>query len=138
MKRRGFTLVEMIISMTISAMLIGGMLFAFGAGFRLWKKIVSAGEKQQIANMVLTRIIRDARSADKISASSGAGVLSLKTGTESIEYSLADNKVRRKKDSYSSYLTDAGEVAELSFSYPSGKQVEIKVENFKAKVSLRN
>lgn len=138
MNKKGFTLVELMISLTISAMLIGGVLYAFSAEFALWKRIVAGSEKQQIANMVLTRIISDSRNANEISPSSSSSALSLKVGTESIEYSLANNKVRRKKDGYSSYLTDTGDLGALSFSYPDAKQVEIKVEDFKAKVILRN
>jgi prepilin-type N-terminal cleavage/methylation domain-containing protein len=138
MKKNGFTLVELIISMTISAMLMGGMLYAFGVEFNLWKKIVNTSEKQQIANMVFTRIIRDARNANEISPSSSNSTLSLKVGAESIEYSLVNSKVRRKKDGYSSYLTAAGDLMALSFFYPAAKQVEIKVEDFKTKVILRN
>lgn len=138
MNKKGFTLVELIISLTISVMLIGGMLYAFGVEFKLWEKIVNISEKQQITNMVLTRIISDSRNANEISPSSSSSALSLKVGTESVEYSMANNKVRRKKDGYSSYLTDTGDLGALSFSYPDAKQVEIKVEDFKAKVILRN
>ena len=138
MKKNGFTLVELLISMAISVMLIGGMLYAFSAEFSLWKRIVAASEKQQIANMVLSRIIRDTRSADKILTASSTSALSLKVRTESIEYSLADNKIRRKKDGFSCYLTAAGDLAKLSFSYPGAKQVEIEVEDIKAKALLRN
>lgn len=138
MRRHGFTLVEMIVSMTIFAMLMAGIFYAFSVEFNLWKRIVNAAEKQQIASMVLTRIIRDARSAKEILPSSSSSMLMIKIGSESIEYSLTNNKIRRKKDGYSSYLTDAGDIQALSFSYPAPKQVEIKVEDFKTKVSLRN
>ena len=138
MKKNGFTLVELMISVTISAMLMAGMIYAFGVEFGLWERMVVEAEKQQIAGMVLTRIIRDVRSASEILPSSSSSSLLLKIGGEHIGYSLDNNKVRRKIGSYSYYLTDAGDLRSLSFSFPASDQVEIDAEDFKVKAFLRN
>lgn len=138
MKRNGFTLVELLISLSILTLLSGAMYYALGVELNLWKRIVGAGEKQQIANFVLTRIVRDARSASQIFPASNNQKLLLKIGPDSIEYTLINQKIRRKKNNYSAYLTDKGDLQTLSFSYPNAKQVEIKLDGFKGMASLRN
>jgi prepilin-type N-terminal cleavage/methylation domain-containing protein len=138
MKRKGFTLVEMIVALSIFAMLLGGIFHVLGVELNLWEKIVSAAEKQQIANMVLTRIARDARSAKEVLPSSSSQKLLLKIGDDSLEYSLVNGKARRKKNNYSSYLTAENDLHFLSFSYPAYKIVEIEIEDLTTRVYLRN
>jgi hypothetical protein len=114
------------------------MFYALSVELDLWKRIVSASEKLHIANLVLTRIIRDTRSASEILPASDPQQLLLKIGSDSIEYRLLNQKVRRKKNNYSAYLTDQGEVQALSFSYPSTQEAEITLDGFKTRISLRN
>ena len=138
MKRKAFTLVELIVSLTIFSLLLGIMFYAFGVELRFWEKIVANSEKQQITNMVITRMSRDVRSAAKILSGSNSNKLLLKIGNDSLEYSLKNNKVRRKKNNYSAYLTVAGDIEQLSFSYPKAKLVEIKIDGYNTKIGLRN
>ncbi len=138
MKRKGLTLVELLISLTILSMLFGGMYYALGVELSLWKRIVSASEKQHIANLVLARVIRDTRSASEILPASNNQQLLLKIGTDSIQYRLLNQKIRRKKNNYSAYLTDKGDLQTLSFSYPTTKEAEIALDGFKTRAYLRN
>lgn len=137
-KRKGFTLIELLISLTILSMLSGAMYYALGMELNLWKRIVGASEKQQIANFVLTRIIRDVRSASEILPASNHQKLLLKIGSDSIEYTLLNQKIRRKKNAYSAYLTDKRDIQLFSFSYPASKEVKIKIDEFETRASLRN
>lgn len=137
-KRKGFTLVELLISLIIFSMLLGSMFYALSVELDFWRRITNAGEKQQIANLVLIRITRDIRSATKILPTSNNYKLLLKIGSDSIEYTFFNRKVRRKKNSYSAYLTDKEDLQALLFSYPSAKQVEIELDGFKTKAFLRN
>ncbi len=138
MKRNGFTLVELLISLSIFTLLSGAMYYALGVELNLWKRIVGTSEKQQIANFVLTRVVRDARSASKILPASNNQKLLLKIGPDSIEYTLINQKIRRKKNAYSAYLTDKRDIQILSFSYPASKEVKIKIDEFETRASLRN
>ncbi|MDD5383085.1 MAG: type II secretion system protein [Candidatus Margulisbacteria bacterium] len=138
MKKAGFTLVELMISMTILALLLGSFYYVLGAELKIWERIIGRSEEAQIASAVALRIIDDARSAQEILPASSSATLSLKIGNETIEYQLTGNKVRRKKGGYSAYLTDDGEITELTFSYPAGKIVRIKVDDLAASVFLRN
>ena len=138
MRKNGFTLVELIVSLTIFALLLGCMFYAFGVELRFWDKIVMKSEKQQIANIVITRMTQDIRSAAKILAGSNSDKLLLMVGSDTIEYSLTNDKVRRKKNNYSSYLTMEGDIEQLSFSYPTAKLVEINIDDYKTRIGLRN
>ena len=138
MKRKGFTLVELIVSLTIFSLLLGSIFYALKIELGIWKRIVGSAEKQQIANMVLSRIVRDIRSAKELLPASTNQKLGLEIGSDTIEYDLLNHKIRRKKNNYSAYLTTQGELEELSFSYPKANLVEIKVEGFTTQTCLRN
>jgi prepilin-type N-terminal cleavage/methylation domain-containing protein len=138
MKRKGFTLVEMIVALSIFSMLLGGIFHVLGVEINLWERIVSAAEKQQIANMVLSRAVRDIRAAREILPSSGSQKLLLKVGDDTLEYSLVNGKIRRKKNNSSSYLTAENDLHFLSFSYPAYRIVEIEVEDLTTRAYLRN
>jgi len=137
MNKRGFTLVEIIVSLSIFAILLSSMYYIFGVELRLWQRYITASEDLQISNMVMTKITRDIRAADKI-ISSSSDQLSLKVETDTIQYSFSKGKVKRKKNSRSSYLTTKGDLSALSFASLSDKLVEIKINDFSTKIVLRN
>ncbi|KPJ66705.1 hypothetical protein AMJ44_08010 [candidate division WOR-1 bacterium DG_54_3] len=137
-ERKGYTLVELIIALSLFATLLGGIFYAWGVELNFWKRAVASVEKQQIANMVLARIVSDIRNAEELLPASDDHRLLLKIGSDAIEYSLVGQKIRRKKNSYSAYLTSEGELKALSFSYPDARLVEIKVEGFMTRTALRN
>ncbi|MBU1026483.1 MAG: prepilin-type N-terminal cleavage/methylation domain-containing protein, partial [Candidatus Margulisbacteria bacterium] len=64
--RSGFTLVELIIGLSIFALLMGTIFFTFGQELNLWDRLVSAIEGDQIGTMVISKITTDIKSADKI------------------------------------------------------------------------
>ncbi len=136
--RQAFTLVELIVSLTIFAMLLGGVYYALGVELNLWKRISASVETQQIGNMLLSRIVRDIREAKEILPASNKERLLLKIGSDIIEYSLTSGKVKRKKNAYTAYLTAEKQIQALAFYYPAPRLIEIKVENFTTKACLRN
>jgi prepilin-type N-terminal cleavage/methylation domain-containing protein len=136
--RRGFSLVELIVSLSIFALLSVSVLYVFGTKLNLSKKITGASQKQQLVNAVLTRISQDIRAASAIYPSSNAEKLLLSVEADSIEYSFINEKIRRKKNDYSAYLTDTGELKAPSFAYPFSRMVEVHLEGSKTKYLLRN
>ena len=136
--KRGFTLVELIVSLLIFSVLLSGIFYALSTELRFWQRVVTVAEKQQIANAVLARMIRDIRGAKEIAPGSNNNKLILKTGSEQIEYSFSAGKVKRKKNNYSSYLTTKGDIQSLAFSYPASKLVEVQLGSNKTKAALRN
>jgi len=138
MKRRAFTLVELIVSISIFLLLIGTIYYALGTQLRFLRKITNKGENQQISNMVLSRIVQDIRCAEEILSASNTNSLFLKVGSDTIEYALKNQKVKRKKNNYSSYLTDVEDIQKLTFSYPANRTVQISLEAWTTKAYLRN
>ena len=138
MLKKGFTLVELIIALTIFALLSGGIYYALGTELDFWQRVVSQAEKQQINNAVMHRLVRDIRAAEEIMPSSDNFDLRLKHGAEIIEYTLVNQKVRRKKNLSASYLTDINEVTELFFAYPAPGLVEVYLNDLVTRAALRN
>ncbi|MBU0671599.1 MAG: prepilin-type N-terminal cleavage/methylation domain-containing protein [Candidatus Margulisbacteria bacterium] len=138
MRKKGFTLVELVVALTIFGLLLGGIYFAFGVELKFWQSIANAGAKQQISNLVLSRMISDIRSAKELIFSANGDELILMIGADRIEYSITNNKVLRKKNNFSVYLTDQGELQTLSVAYPTTRMVEIMLGNLTARASLRN
>ncbi|NQT29796.1 MAG: type II secretion system protein [Candidatus Saganbacteria bacterium] len=138
MKRRAFTLVELVVALAIFSLLLGGIFYALFTELTIWNKLVAQAETQQITNAVLSKMTSDVRSASEILPASNSTTLALTVKTDEIEYSLANDKIRRKKNGHSSYLTDENDIDSLSFSYPESNFVEVGIGNFNAGAFLRN
>lgn len=132
--RQGFTLVELIVSMTLMVILAGGMLFSFGQGLRSWKKVARCSERLQIENIIAERITSDIRCATEILTGSGSQEIFLKIDSDLVSYKLVEHKVKRM----SAYLTCEDEIKKLSFSYPSPGKVQVMLDDFAWKTSIGN
>jgi len=138
MKRSGFTLVELIVALSIFAFLLGNIFFFLGTQVKFWNKTEALVKKQQISHIILAQIIRDLRSAATISPLSSKEKLQLMIGPDLIEYSLANQKIKRRKNNYSRYLTTEEEIKTFYFAYPASREVEINIEDFSVKTFSRN
>ncbi len=76
--------------------------------------------------------------AKEVLPGSDQDTLQLQLGTDTIEYSLSNNKVKRKKNNYSSYLTDVDDIKNLSFSFPGPGLAAVSIEGLSTTVYLRN
>lgn len=121
MGRQGFTLVEMVIALALTAVLVSGIFYAFGQGMRRWARIVRESELLQIENIVGERIIRD-----------------LRAGLKGVSYDLTNGKVRMKKDGVAAYLTNAGEINHLTIAFPEHDLAKLELNDFGAFISIRN
>ena len=135
--QRGFTLVELIIAMSLMTALAGGALYAFGGGLRNWRKISSRAATLQIENITAERLCRDIRGS-AIMTSSTSEEISLKIGADVISYKLESGKVRKKKGSSSAYLTSENEIKKLAFSYPSANLACVTLDELSFIVGGRN
>ncbi len=137
MKKKGFTLVELLISLTLASLLLffsTQLIFNFIKTSKLLSKEI---DELQIKQLVLNQIAKDVRSSDSITIKDPHR-LGVKHGSSTITYDINDDKIRRKKDSASSYLTEAGEAKTLSFDYPQEGLVMIKLDSFETGVYVRN
>jgi prepilin-type N-terminal cleavage/methylation domain-containing protein len=138
LKHRGFTLVELIIALAIFSTLSLGIFFAFGTSLRTYNKILNSCATQQIRGMALSRITKDIRSASDVLTGSDQDLLRLKIESDIIEYSLANKKIKRKINNYSSYLTVEGEIRGLTFSYPTKEKIKIILDGHETIIFMRN
>lgn len=137
MSKKGFTLIEITVALTLAVIVFFAAFLALSTYLKAHKKQSSAIEGLQIRQYVLTQITRDIRSADSIKNSTAA-VLIVKNGASTTQYELTTGKVRRKKDASSAYLTEAGQVNKLAFSYPRPGMVIIEIEGSKTGAFCRN
>jgi len=125
--KKGFTLIEVLIASTLSVLICAAaylLVMSFVRAYITIEKNIGRAESSRIS---LNRIVSDVRGAKMIKANSGASVLVLDLWGKEVSYDLKEGKVRRSVDGASSYLTEAGEVSHLSFSYPSQKLIFIEI-----------
>ncbi len=136
--KKGFTLVELLVSMAIFLILMGTVYFSFQLAIKHWKRLADNSQHQQIVCLVMERMTIDIRQASAVLPTSNAEQLSLKVGTDTIEYLLASRKVGRKVNGRTAYLTDNDEIKALSFTYPSSHSVACSLEGNSTVITLRN
>lgn len=140
--KKGFTLIEVLISMTLAVMVLGSAFWAIGSSLRTWKSGAANLEALQGGRIVLERIMDEVRNAKRIDPSSTSQKLGLNYEDYDISYELKNGKVRRGKGGGASYLTTEGIVNSLNFLYPSSELVEIEIgvlkRKFFSKAFVRN
>ena len=123
--RKAFTLIETIVAAAISLVTVSAIFIAAFSLIRSWKTVDSITDSLESARNSLTRISSDTRNSEGVGSSSTGNTLVLDCGGDVVSYDLNEGKVRRKVNSSSSYLTEAGRVSNLKFSYPSAKLVSV-------------
>jgi hypothetical protein len=124
--------------MAIFLILMGTVYFSFQLAIKHWKRLADNSQHQQIVCLVMERMTIDIRQASAVLPTSNAEQLSLKVGTDTIEYLLASRKVGRKVNGRTAYLTDNDEIKALSFTYPSSHSVACSLEGNSTVITLRN
>ena len=132
--KKGFTLIEVLISMTLAVLVLGSAFWAMGSSLRTWKSGAANLEALQGGRIVLERIMDEVRNARGIDPSSTSQKIVLNYEDYNITYELKNGKVRRDKGEGASYLTTEGIVNSLNFIYLSSKLVEIEMDVLKRKI----
>lgn len=135
--KKGFTLIELIISLTILTLVMGSSFYLLGTVLKSWNKTSKQTENLQIAQLVLDKISRDIRNAKGIKSGSSASELILDYGTKTVSYLYQNSKVGRKETKVD-YLTDVDDIKSLSFAYPKPKLVEINLDSWEVSILCRN
>jgi prepilin-type N-terminal cleavage/methylation domain-containing protein len=110
--RKGFTLVELVVVLTLLAMASGTIVFAFGSYWRSWRKLVRQAAVLQIKNLVAERITTE-----------------LRAGDQTIAYSYQAGKVQRQKNGSVAYLTSPGEIGQLRLTSLAAKRVFVQLDD---------
>ena len=136
--RSGFTLVELLVSFALTALLLTTLFYTFGQALHSWKRCVLKNEVQQAAGLVANKIICDIRAANQITSASSYEI-GLKIESDIVSYQFINNKVGRKINNGSiAYLTSENEINSLSFSFASSEAVIVSLEGYACYVSKRN
>lgn len=136
--KKGFTLVEILLSAAIFMLIIyTAMLFAFRA-IKLCRKIIVTAEKNQIAVILAERISLDMRAANAIMPASSIKELIIKVGSDEVAYAYINNKVRRQKNGDTAYLTNENEISGMSFEYCGNKLVKTRFDGLELTCGIQN
>lgn len=135
---RGFTLIEMLVSLALIAILTNGILCSLGQSGRNWKKLAKGCEKLQAESIVLERICQEVRNAKGIDQKSTPEELILQSGTNKVRYVWKERKIGKKTGNYISYLTDVNETDKMTFTYLGDKRVKIEIGEFGMVAAARN
>jgi len=114
MKRGGFTLIELIISISLLVMISGAIFYAFSSTFHNWRQVtqrVEIVEQRSALGQMLLDDIRAAKSIDPVSNNSR---LVLQTEKGTIVYAFQAGYLTR----YGGKVSLAGVLKNPEFSYP--------------------
>lgn len=136
--KKGFTLVELLVSMAIFLVLLGTVYASFQLALKHWKQLADKSQRQQIICLVMERMTTDIRQASAVLPTSNSEHLNLSIGADTVEYLFASRKVGRRVNGRTAYLTDDDEIRTLSFAYPSSRSVACSLEGNSTVVALRN
>ena len=135
--KKGFTLVEAIIALSLTALILTIIFGALGAGVRSWRLVVRKNTLAQIETNVAERLTEDIRSASAILSGTTSKEVFLKVGSDTVSYCLVGGKVRRRAGSWSAYLTSEGEIDRLSFNCPGPGLVQIGLNKSEFTAGIR-
>jgi len=136
MRAKGFTLIETIVAISLFSIILiasGSFLSGFVRSFKL-----TANKSNSIQNkqLVSRNIVRDARFASKIQITNKTIELIKKDFT--ISYTYKNNKVLRKENNYSAYITNDYEIKTLDFSLVNPRLLKVSMDNLTTEVFCRN
>ena len=126
--KKGFTLVELLVSISIMSLIIFISLAFTLNSIKLSRKIIKKAEKNQVIVLVAERIWQDVSSADSILPFSSTKELFVKTASDEVAYSLVGGKVRRRLNGQTAYLTSEKEIGRLNFEYLGSNLVGVSLE----------
>lgn len=134
--RQAFTLVELLITLTISALVLNcAFLLAFGT-LSAQKRTAIISKNFQEAAASLKLITKETKAASAISPSSTDTKLVLVSGPDLITYEFLSGKIKRSKNSSGQYITTDGSLYEAVFAYPSHGTVRIEISPVHIKLAI--
>jgi prepilin-type N-terminal cleavage/methylation domain-containing protein len=124
MKRSGaFTLIELMIATAMISVICSALLYFALSSLRLISRSSDVSSSAQTVRFVAERMSADITRSGGAGAGSGKSRLAL----GNIIYEYREGKIRREEGTNVYYLTEAGEIKDLKFSYPSLKLINIEV-----------
>lgn len=131
-------MIEIIVALTLSALVLTAGTFMLSNYLRTFKKLSIAIERNQIKQFVLNKVTSDIIFAEGINKSSGPDLLILYLKGDTLRYDYFNQKVRRRTNKSTAYLSEPGEINSLSFTYPQPGLVLIALNANKTGACCRN
>ena len=122
-RAKAFTLIELLISMTLVSVIFASLFYFSIASIRSLDRASLNARSSQAVRFVCGRISSDI--INSTGPSSGSSASKLVIG--GIGYQFMEGKVKRSEGSDVYYLTTEGEIRDLKFSYLSSKLVRIEI-----------
>ncbi|MFA6431264.1 MAG: prepilin-type N-terminal cleavage/methylation domain-containing protein [Candidatus Margulisiibacteriota bacterium] len=126
--KKGFTLIELIISISIMILIVSTSIIFTIYSVKLSRKIIKKSEKNQVLVLVSERMSLDINSADAILPASSTKELFLKIASGEVAYAYVSGKVRRRINGQTAYLTNEKEINSLGIAYPGNNLIGISIE----------
>lgn len=121
MKRRGFTLLELLISISLLVMISSAIFYAFSSTFHNWRQVTRRVEVVEQRSALGQMLLEEVRAAKSIDPASNQSRLVLQTGNGTMVYAFQAGYLTRNGEKVSL----AGVLKEVLFSYPRPSLVRI-------------
>ncbi len=134
--RRGFSLIELMISISLSSTVIilaTSFIFFLRSHERKFDHNISCTQNIFSAANVMSKEIRQ---ADDINTSSSSNRLIIHIDPDTIIYELSAGKIKRTKNSSAQYITEDDSVGSMIFSYPAHDSVSFSIKPEAANICL--
>lgn len=130
----GYTLVELLLSLTITALLVASIYGCFFSGMRSWQKGAARMDHQQNGRIAMDRIIRELRYAGQVEVlENGAGIRYRGAGGKSYQLGRAGPAgeelvlIHRPEGGAPTETKIALEITALSFTVDEGNRVTVSL-----------
>lgn len=125
-KNNGFSLMEMVVAIGMSALVLAGLGSIFAGTIKVWARAQNSGMALKEARIAMEWLTRDIRQSSAIqSASSGSSaslILKIGTGTDTVTYNLSKNTLSRVLNNNKPDLV-AENITDLTFTDQNGKNL---------------
>ncbi|MBI5700318.1 prepilin-type N-terminal cleavage/methylation domain-containing protein [Candidatus Saganbacteria bacterium] len=132
----GFTLIETLVTLSISAIILIVLSAVFSTYFKTYGKKAASTNISELKRSILTGILDDLRFSSSLEVNSNK--ISFSKANSAIKYEYKSGKVKKTINKYSNYLSEAGQINNLAFAKVKYNLINVVVDPLSAEVAIRN
>ncbi|MCX5750177.1 MAG: prepilin-type N-terminal cleavage/methylation domain-containing protein [Candidatus Saganbacteria bacterium] len=137
MNKKAFSLIELIIVISLLGLVLSSSLFFWGAHLKTYRHLEDKLAKEQITERIFLLISKDIKNCLEYKLVSPSEInLRLKSGW--ITYGIKDQKIKRKSGERTDYLSMPDEVSSIGFKIIDPKVIELEVGKESQSICSRN